>query len=133
MELHSIARSGASGPHDQCQDDDELIIHHKAKALIAGLLLSLIMLIVAAGACYGGMLLLKSHAYSNLGPAAFIAAAFFLVSTGAAPIVMFREGCLAENADHNCKVDCDHLAKALNGIPNSTLSGLAKANFRQMR
>jgi hypothetical protein len=88
---------------------------------------------VAAGACYGGVLLLKSHAYSYLGAAAFIAAAFFLVSAGAVPIVMFREGCLEEDEDQKCKNDCDDLVKALSDIPNTTLSGLAKANFRQMR
>jgi hypothetical protein len=46
---------------------------------------------------------------------------------------MFREGCLEEDEDQKCKNDCDDLVKALSDIPNTTLSGLAKANFRQMR
>src|ERR1700760_3677195 len=132
MEQQTIARRRASGPDDKSQDDDKSI-KFKVNALKAGLLLSFILLIVAAGACYGGALLVKSHAYSYLAPAAFIAAAFFLVSAGAVPIAMFREGCLDEDEHRKCQKDCDDLANALDHIPNPTLSGLAKANFRQMR
>jgi hypothetical protein len=132
MVAETCATDRVSGLHDQVQDDDKLP-KHKTNALIGGLLLSLILLIVAAGACYSGVLLLKSHAYSYLGPAAFIAAAFFLVSAGAVPIVMFREGCYEEDEDKKCKKDCDALANALKCIPDRTLSGLALANFRQMR
>ncbi len=132
MVAESCASDRVSGPHGQVQDDDKLP-KHKTNALIAGLLLSLILLIVAAGACYGGVLLLKSHAYYYLGPAAFIAAAFFLVSAGAVPIVMFREGCYEQDEAKKCKRDCDALADALKCVPDRTLSGLALANFRQMR
>jgi hypothetical protein len=131
-QLRAMASGRASGSHGWSQDDVGSI-KHKANALTAGLFLSLILLIVATGACYGGVLLLKSHAYSYLGPASFIVAAFFLVSAGAVPIVMFREGCLKEDEDQKCKDDCNDLVDALNDIPNCTLSGLAKANFRQMR
>jgi TRADD-N domain-containing protein len=132
MVEQAIVRDRASGRRDKPHDDGESI-KHKANALKAGLLLSLILLIVAAGACYAGVLLLKSHMYHYLGPAAFIAASFFLVAAGTVPIVMFREGCIEEDQDQKCKTDCDDLVKALNEIPNATLSGLAKANFRQMR
>jgi hypothetical protein len=132
MVPQTITSDRASGPDDRSQDDVGPI-KHKAHALTAGLFLSFILLIVAAGACYGGVLLLKSHAYSYLGAAGFIAAAFFLVSAGAVPIVMFREGCLEEDEDQKCKNDCGDLVRALSDIPNTTLSGLAKANFRQMR
>jgi hypothetical protein len=132
MVLQTIVRRGASGPHDKPPDGDESN-KHKTNALRAGLLLSLILLIVAGGACYGGVLFLKSHVHYHLGPAAFIAAAFFLVSAGVVPIAMFREGCIEEDEDQKCKADCDVLINALDHIPNPTLSGLAKANFRQMR
>jgi hypothetical protein len=162
MRLQTISRRRVSGSHDRPQHDDELIVQpprsvtiartaagssvalsagtssatsikHKANALKAGLLLSLILLIVAAAACYGGALLLKSHTYSYLAPAAFIAAAFFLLSAGVVSIVMFREGCIQEDQERKCQKDCDDLAQALDHIPNPILSGLAKANFRQMR
>lgn len=162
MKLQTISRRSVSGSHDLSKHDDESIVQpprsvriarttagssvalsagassaasikHKANALKAGLLLSLILLIVAAAACYGGALLLKSHTYSYLAPAAFIAAAFFLLSAGVVSIVMFREGCLEEDQEKKCQRDCDDLAKALDHIPNPILSGLAKTNFRQMR
>jgi len=116
----------------QAAGSDELI-KHKKNALTAGLLLSPILLIVAAAVIAGGVFALKAHAYSYLGPAAFIAGAFFLVSAAAGPIVMFREGCIAEDEDRKCKADCNVLDSALKEIPDHTLSGLARANFRQMR
>ncbi len=109
------------------------MIRHKVNAIWAGLLLSIFMLIVAAGACTGGVLLLRQHADSFLAPAAFIVAAFFFVSAAAVPLAMFREGCIEEDEDRKCKKDCNLLDDALDTIHNRTLSGLAKANFRQMR
>jgi hypothetical protein len=162
MKLQTISGRRVSGSHDQSQHDDESIVQlprsvtiartaagssvalsagassaasikHKANALKASLLLSVILLIMAAAAGYGGALLLKSHTYPYLAPAAFIAAAFFLLSAGVVSIVMFREGCLQEDQEKKCQKDCDDLVKALDHIPNPILSGLAKTNFRQMR
>jgi Cyanobacterial TRADD-N associated 2-Transmembrane domain len=125
-------RDRGSQHTDQLEDDDE-VIRHKTNAIRAGLLMSIIMLIIAAGACTGGVLLVRRHTDSFLAPAAFIAAAFFFVSAAAVPLVMFREGCIEEDEDRKCKKDCNVLEHALDRIPNRTLSGLAKANFRQMR
>jgi hypothetical protein len=50
--------------------------------------------------------------------------------------MMFREATIDEDEDKKCKRDCDVLEAALDQIGklgNPTLSGLAKANFRQMR
>jgi hypothetical protein len=109
------------------------LISHKRDALRSGLLLSFMLLIVAIGACSGGVLLVKSDTETYLYPAAFIVAGFVLVLAAAAPIVMFREACLEEDEDKKCQRDCDELDTALDGIGDPTLSGLAKANFRQMR
>jgi hypothetical protein len=117
---------------DQAAGGRELI-RHKANALTAGLLLSPVFLAVAAGAGTGGVFLVKRHADSYLGTTAFIAAAFFLICAVAVPIAMFREGCIEEDADRTCETDCRMLEAALDEICNPTLSGLAKANFRQMR
>jgi MFS family permease len=109
------------------------LVPHKAHALGAGLLMSFIMLALAAGAFIAGILLLKSRTGAYLGPAMFIAAALFLVSAGIIPVVMFREACIDEDEDKKCKDDCDALEAALDAVGNATLSGLAKANFKQMR
>jgi len=109
------------------------LIKHKAHALEAGLLLSPVLLAIAAGATAGGVLLERSHSDSHLGPAAFIAAAYFFVSAAAVPLAMYREGCIEEDEDRKCKMDCDVLDEALGEISNPTLAGLAKANFKQIR
>ncbi len=132
MVSQSTNGSNASGSPDPSLDGYKPI-KHKSNALVGGLLLALILLIVAGSACYAGTLLLKSHTYFYLGPAAFIAAAFFLVSAGTVPIAMFREGCIEEDEDKKCKADCKVLDDALDKITNPTLRGLAKANFKQMR
>lgn len=109
------------------------LVPHKAHTLWAGLLLSVVMLALAAGACTAGVFLVKSRTDSYLAPATFITAALILVSAVAVPIVMFREACIDEDEDKKCKKDCDVLEAALDKIGNATLSGLAKANFKQMR
>lgn len=105
-------------------------IKFKENALVAGLSLALLLLVVAAAACYGGVQLSRSGTYHDLGPAAFIVAAFFLISAGIVPTVMFREGCIEEDEDKKCKEDCKVLDDALNNIHDATLRGLAKANFK---
>ena len=99
MVLQPIARRGASGPHDKSPGDGNESDKHKANALIAGLLLSLILLTLTGGPRYGGVLLLKSHAHYHLGPAAFIAAAFFLILVGLCLLRCPGEGCLEEDED----------------------------------
>jgi hypothetical protein len=99
-------------------------IRHKANAITAGVLLAIVMLLLAVGACTGGWFLVKRHVASVLAPAAFIAAAFFLLSAAVLPLALFREGCIEEDEDRKCKKDCDVLEDALDGIRNRTLSGL---------
>jgi hypothetical protein len=128
----SRKRPGADASPDQSLAGYEPI-KYKANALVAGLLLALLLLVIAAAACYGGAQLSRSRTYHDLGPAAFIVSAFFLISAGIVPVAMFREGCIEEDEDKKCKADCKVLDDALNNIHDATLRGLAKANFKQMR
>jgi hypothetical protein len=113
-------------------EDHHNSIKHRTNAIRAGTLLALIMLIVAAGACAGGLFLVKRDD-SFLAPAAFIVAAFFLFSAAVVPLILFRESCIDDDEHKKCERDCRILEDALDKIRNRTLSGLAKANFRQMR
>jgi hypothetical protein len=106
---------------------------HKTHALWAGVVLSVVMVALAFGSGAAGVSLARSRADSYLAPACFIAAALFLVSAAIVPIVIYRDACIDEDEDKKCKRDCDVLDAALRKIGNATLSGLARANFKQMR
>jgi hypothetical protein len=114
-------------------DGSEEFAPHKTRAVRAGLLLSTILLSLAGGACWAGALLMDSKNGSYFAPAYFIAAALFLISAVIVPIVLYRDACIDEDEDKKCQKDCDELDAALDKIGNPTLSGLAKANFKQMR
>jgi hypothetical protein len=106
---------------------------HKANARLAGALLAPALLAIAVAAWYAGTQAVQSHVFPDLGPAAFIVAAFFLASSVATPVAILREGRIEEEEDDRCKRECDELDKALNHIDDKVLSGLAKSNFKQMR
>jgi hypothetical protein len=105
----------------------------KANARLAGALLTLALLAIAVAAGYAGAFAVQSHAFSALGPAAFIVAAFFLASSVAAPVAILREGRIEDEEEDRCKRECNELDKALDNIDDKVLSGLAKSNFKQMR
>jgi hypothetical protein len=69
----------------------------------------------------------------HLAAAAFIVGAFFLISTVAAPALIVHEGGIQEEEEERCRQECDELIVALDTISDPTISGLAKANFKQLR
>ena len=106
---------------------------HRANARLASLLVTPVLLAIAAAASIAGALAVQSRTYTDLGPAAFIVAAFFLFSCVATPVMILREGRIEEEEEGRCQRECDELDEALGKIKDKVLSGLAKANFRQMR
>ncbi len=87
---------------------------------------------ISVGAFVAGVLLAMSSDY-HLAAAAFIVAVFFLISTIIAPALIVREGGIQEEEGKRCKEECDELIQALDTITDPTISGLAKANFKQLR
>lgn len=77
--------------------------------------------------------MVRSRTEPHWGPAALIVAAFFLLMAVVVPVMLFHEGAVRADEDSKCEHDCRILDDALRGIGDGTLSGLARANFRQMR
>jgi hypothetical protein len=98
-----------------------------------GLLVSVPLLLVAVGASVAGVVLAWSDSSNRLAPAALIVAAFFLVAACAAPFVASSAGRAYRREEEECRKDCEVLRKALEGISDRTIGGMADANFRQIR
>ncbi len=129
---YSAVEGSESRPEGRLQDIFKCT-EHRANARLASLLLAPALLAVAAAASYTGTLAVQSNKYTDLGPAAFIVAAFFLVSSVATPVVILREGRIEEEEDKRCQRECDELDEALDRIDDKVLSGLSKSNFKQMK
>jgi hypothetical protein len=131
-EPHSAAEGAGFRPEGRPRDTFEPT-KHKINARWASLWLSPVLLVIAAAASYAGVRAAQTHTYTDLGPAAFIAAAFFLVSGVTAPVAILREGRIEEEEDKRCNRECDELDEALDKISDRVLRGLAKSNFKQMK
>jgi len=105
---------------------------HKANARRLCRWLGPVLGVISVGAFVAGVLLAMSSDY-HLAAAAFIVAVFFLISTVVAPALIVREGGIQEEEEERCKEECDELIAALDTITDPTISGLAKANFKQLR
>jgi hypothetical protein len=105
---------------------------HKANARRLCQWLGPVLGAISVGAFVAGVLLAMSSDY-NLAAAAFIVAVFFLLSTVVAPALIVREGGIQADEEERCKEECDELIAALDTINDRTISGLAKANFKQLR
>lgn len=68
-----------------------------------------------------------------LSPVAFVISAFSLICSVAVPLGILRESGLRADDEWKCERDCNQLDRALGRIGDKTLSGLARANFKQMR
>lgn len=68
-----------------------------------------------------------------LSPVAFVISAFSLICSAAVPLGILRESGLRADDEWKCERDCNQLDRALGRIGDKTLSGLARANFKQMR
>src|ERR1700686_4519604 len=101
--------------------------------LRAAIVLALALLFLAGAAVVGGILLLSSHTEGRLAPAAFVTSAFFFIASVVIPLGMVREGVLESEERWNSHSDYEAFKKPLQGIEEPTISGLALANFRQMR
>jgi hypothetical protein len=107
---------------------------HSSKGVLrAAIVLALALLSLAAAAVVGGILLLSSHTQGRLAPAAFVTSAFFFAASAVIPLGMVREGVLESEERRNYHNDYEAFKKPLNGIEQPTISGLALANFKQMR
>jgi hypothetical protein len=105
---------------------------HKANARRLCRWLGPVLGLISVGAFVTGILLAMSSDY-NFAAAAFVVAVFFLISTIIAPALIVREGGIQEEEEKRCKEECGELITALDTITDPTISGLAKANFKQLR
>ena len=99
-------------------------------------LLGLVLFAVALAATLGDWRSRSGAAGSSggwLSPVAFVISAFSLICSVAVPLGILRESGLRVSDEWKCERDCNQLDKALGGIGDKTLSGLARANFKQMR
>jgi hypothetical protein len=96
-------------------------------------LLSVTLFVVAGAAAAGGGLLLISHASSWLALAAFVTSGFFLISCVVVPLGIIRERNFETRVEEECHKDSQDLYRALCGIKDHTLKGLAWVNFKQLK
>jgi hypothetical protein len=99
-------------------------------------LLGLALFAVAAGAALGDWENPPAGAGGSggwLSPVAFVISAFSLICSVAVPLGILRESGLRADDEWKCERDCNQLDMALGRIGDKTLSGLARANFKQMR
>jgi hypothetical protein len=96
-------------------------------------LVSVPLILIAAAAAAGGVALTRSGASGWLAPAAFVASAFFFLSSAVIPLGIMRENGVEKAERENCQTDCKDLYWALQHISDPTLQGLAWVNFKQLR
>jgi hypothetical protein len=106
-----------------------------ARVWVPAVLLGLALFAVAAGAALGDWEDLPAGPGGSgwLSPVAFVISAFALISSVAVPLGILRESGLRADDEWKCERDCNQLDMALGRIGDKTLSGLARANFKQMR
>jgi hypothetical protein len=122
----------AEPDRDKAKADPAEPDRHKASARRLCEWLGPVLGVIAAGAFVVGVFLVMSNDY-HLAAAAFIVAAFFLISTVVALALIVREGSIRAEEEKRCQEECDELIVALGTIKDPTISGLAQANFKQLR
>jgi hypothetical protein len=103
---------------------------------VPAVLLGLALLVIAAAAAVSDWRYRPGDVGSSNGwlfPVAFVISAFSLICSVSVPLGILRESGLRANDEWKCERDCSQLDKALERIEDKTLSGLARANFKQMR